>query len=41
MTAALASQRPQSAAEALQVLRRRYPDIPLAIRMAAIRAGLK
>jgi hypothetical protein len=41
MTAALASQRPQSAAEALQMLRRGYPHIPLAMRVAAICAGAK
>jgi hypothetical protein len=41
MTAVLARQRPASAAEALQVLRRGYPDIPLAMRIAALRAGSK
>ena len=41
MTAVLARQRPASTAEALQVLRRGYPDIPLAMRIAALRAGRK
>ena len=36
MMAALARQGPQSAAEALQVLRRGYPDTPLAVRIAAM-----
>jgi hypothetical protein len=36
MRAVLARQRPASAAEALQVLRRGYPDIPLSMRIAAI-----
>ena len=39
MTAVLARQRPASAAEALQLLRRGYPDIPLSMRIAALRAG--
>jgi len=38
MTAVLARQRPASAAEALRLLRRGYPDIPLSIRIAALRA---
>jgi hypothetical protein len=38
MRAVLARQRPASAAEALQVLRRGYPDIPLSMRIAALRA---
>ena len=38
MAAVLARQRPASAAEALQVLRRGYPDIPLSMRIAALRA---
>jgi hypothetical protein len=41
MTAVLTRQRPASAAEALRVLRRGYPDIPLAMRIAALRAGGK
>jgi len=41
MRAALARQRPASAAEALQVLRRGYPDIPLSMRVAALRAAGK
>ncbi len=41
MRAVLARQRPASAAEALQVLRRGYPDIPLSIRIAALRAAGK
>jgi hypothetical protein len=36
MSAVLARQRPGSAAEALQLLRRGYPDIPLAMRIAAM-----
>jgi hypothetical protein len=39
MTDLLARQRPASAAEALQALRRSYPEIPLAQRIAALRAG--
>jgi hypothetical protein len=39
MMAVLARQRPASAAEALQVLRRGYPEIPLAMRIAALCAG--
>jgi hypothetical protein len=35
----LAQQRPASAAEALRALRLGYPDIPLALRIAALRAG--
>jgi hypothetical protein len=41
MMAMLASQRPASAAEALKALRRGYPEIPLAMRIAALRAGAK
>jgi hypothetical protein len=41
MRAVLALQRPQSAAEALQVLRRGYPHIPLAMRIAAMCAGAR
>ena len=41
MRAVLARQGPASAAEALQVLRRGYPDIPLSIRIAALSAGTK
>jgi hypothetical protein len=41
MRAVLARQRPASAAEALQVLRRGYPDIPLSMRIAALRAAGK
>jgi hypothetical protein len=41
MRAVLASQRPASAAEALRLLRRGYPDIPLAMRIAAMCAGAK
>jgi hypothetical protein len=41
MTAVLAQQRPASAAEALRLLRRGYPDIPLEMRIAALRAGSK
>jgi hypothetical protein len=41
MTGALARQRPASAAEALRLLRRSYPDIPLAMRIAALCAGSK
>ena len=39
MTAVLAQQRPASTAEALRLLRRGYPDIPLSMRIAALRAG--
>jgi hypothetical protein len=38
MTDTLAQQHPVSAAEALKVLRRGYPEIPLALRIAALRA---
>ena len=41
MQAVLARQRPASAAEALRVLRRGYPEIPLALRIAALSAGRK
>jgi hypothetical protein len=41
MTAVLARQRPGSAAEALQLLRRGYPGIPLSMRIAALCAGGK
>jgi hypothetical protein len=41
MTGALARQQPASAAEALRLLRRIYPDIPLAMRIAALCAGSK
>ncbi len=41
MTAVLARQRPASTAEALRMLRRGYPDIPLALRIAAMCAGAK
>ncbi len=41
MRAVLARQRPASAAEALRLLRRGYPEIPLALRIAALRAGSK
>jgi hypothetical protein len=41
MTGALARQQPASAAEALQLLRRTYPDIPLSMRIAALCAGGK
>ena len=41
MTAVLARHRPASASEALQVLRRGYPDIPLAMRIAALCEGAK
>jgi hypothetical protein len=41
MTDALADRRPASAAEALKVLRLGYPDIPLAMRIAALCAGAK
>jgi hypothetical protein len=39
MTDLLARQHPTSAAEALKALRRGYPEIPLALRIAALRAG--
>jgi hypothetical protein len=39
MTNVLADRRPASAAEALKVLRLGYPDIPLAMRIAALCAG--
>ena len=39
MTDMLARQHPASAAEALRALRRGYPEIPLALRIAALRAG--
>ena len=41
MRAVLARQRPASAAEALRLLRRGYPEIPLALRIAALSAGSK
>jgi hypothetical protein len=41
MTDVLADRRPASAAEALKMLRRGYPDIPLAMRIAALCAGSK
>jgi hypothetical protein len=41
MMAVLARQRPASTAEALRVLRRGYPDIPLSLRIAAMCAGSK
>ena len=41
MTAVLARQRPASTAEALELLRRGYPDIPLSMRIAALCAGTK
>ncbi len=41
MRAVLARQRPASAAEALQMLRRGYPDIPLSMRIAALCAAGK
>jgi len=41
MRTVLARQRPASTAEALRVLRRGYPDIPLAMRIAAMCAGGK
>lgn len=37
----LARQHPASAAEALRALRLGYPDIPLALRIAALRAGAR
>ena len=39
MTAVLARQRPQTAAEALRMLRQGYPDTPLSMRIAAMSAG--
>ena len=39
MTDMLARQHPASVAEALKALRRGYPEIPLALRIAALRAG--
>ena len=39
MTNMLARQHPVSTAEALKALRRGYPEIPLALRIAALRAG--
>jgi len=41
MRAVLVRHRPASAAEALQVLRRGYPDIPLSMRIAALCAAGK
>jgi hypothetical protein len=41
MTDVLAHRRPASAAEALKVLRLGYPDIPLAMRIAALCADAK
>jgi hypothetical protein len=41
MTDVLADRRPASAAEALKMLRLGYPDIPLAMRIAALCAGAK
>jgi hypothetical protein len=41
MADALAHQRPASASEALRLLRRGYPDIPLAMRIAALCVGAK
>ena len=41
MKAVLARQRPASAAEALQLLRRGYPDTSLKMRVAALCAGSK
>ena len=41
MRAVLARQGPASAAEALQLLRRGYPDTPLKMRVAALCAGSK
>ena len=41
MTAVLARQQPSSAAEALRLLRRGYPEIPLAMRIAALSAARK
>jgi hypothetical protein len=39
MTEMLAQRQPASPAEALNVLRRGYPEVPLALRIAALRAG--
>ena len=39
MTDMLARQHPASTAEALKALRRGYPEIPLALRIAALRTG--
>jgi len=39
MTEMLARQHPASTAEALRALRRGYPEIPLALRIAALRTG--
>src|SRR5262245_13144142 len=41
MTAVLARQQPSSAAEALRLLRHGYPEIPLAMRIAALNAVRK
>jgi hypothetical protein len=41
MTNVLADRRPASAAEALKMLRLGYPDIPLAMRIAALCARSK
>jgi len=41
MTDVLADRRPASAAEALKMLRLGYPDIPLAMRIAALCARSK
>jgi len=41
MTDLLVRQRPATAADALRALRRDYPDIPLALRIAALRAGAR
>jgi hypothetical protein len=41
MSDALAHKRPGSAAEALKLLRSGYPDIPLAMRIAALCAKSK
>ncbi len=41
MADVLADRRPASAAEALKVLRVGYPEIPLAMRIAALCAGAK
>ncbi len=41
MAAVLARQHPATTAEALRMLRRGYPDIPLAMRVAAMCAGGK
>jgi hypothetical protein len=41
MTDVLADRRPSSAAEALRLLRLDYPDIPLAMRIAALCARSK